>query len=174
MISARRHGICAVSFVALGALSCGSAPVQPKKSGEFPTRAEIAELTASRSPSGLKIMSDVDAGTWKLKGPIPDAIEDAPDDGSTLWSRLALEAAAKRPGVVLATKSAACAAREAASFLVERKALPGRTASRFIAGWCGVPISFLKTSSVTVSNVAASKSDAEVWAGLRGDVERIL
>src|SRR5262249_26239124 len=127
---ARRHGIHALILSSLMALGCGGAQ---QIHNEFPTRGELAELGASPKPARLKVGNDVDVGAWKLAGPLPDAIEDVPEDGSTPWGQAALNAAAKRPGMMLATKAMGCAAREAASFLLEHKALPGRSVSRFIA-----------------------------------------
>src|SRR5262249_13455906 len=147
-ITARYRGKALLALSSLVGLGCAAA--QP--TSEFPTRDQLAALAASPPPR-LKVGNDVDVGAWKLTGPLPDAIDDAPEDGSTPWGQAALNAAAKRPGVILATKAMGCAAHESASFLLEHKALPGLSVSRFIAGRCGVPISQFRTASVTLPSI---------------------
>src|SRR5262245_2126588 len=110
-ITARHHGIAALILPCLLSVGCSAQQAR----SEFPTRVELAELGASPKPARLKVGNDVDVGAWKLIGPLPDAVDDAPEDGSTPWGRAALNAAATRPGVLLATKAMGCAARESTS-----------------------------------------------------------
>jgi len=168
-ITAWRVGIHAAFLGGLVALGCGGS----QSKGEFPTRADLIDLTAAPPPTKIKVGNGVDVGAWQLTGPLPEAIDDVVEDGSTPWGRAALDAAAARPGVVLATRAMGCAARESASFLVAQGALPGRAVSRFIAGRCGVPTSYLRAGSVTLPGIPPGKSDAEVWAAMQGDVAKI-
>ncbi len=150
-------------------LGCGGA----KRDTQFPSREEIAELTAAPPPAKIKVGDGVDAPTWQLVGPLPEAVSEAPA-GATPWGQAVRAAVAMQPGA-LASQAMECVAHEAASFVIAHdNRLPGRAVRRFIAGRCGAQTSYVNLGSSWLSGIPATRSDAEVYAAFQGEIAKML
>ena len=105
----------------------------------FPQQGALDELLEQPLPPESALAerySDVD--TWELAGPFPDQMSAAPRTGARPWDALVDELVASRAGLVVATESMDCFAREVGRFMVSERGIPGVALQRFAAGRCGV------------------------------------
>jgi len=142
----------AVSSLLLS-LACaggGSAPSAHEGSGEkaepagrvasgFPKSDALDALTKEPLPKAADLAKGYrDVDRWELAGPFPDAASSAPRSGSRPWDARVDEFVARRAGLVVATDSMDCFAREVGRFLQAEHGVPGVALQRFVAGRCGV------------------------------------
>jgi hypothetical protein len=105
---------------------------------QFPSREELQKL-ADRPAASLPSKGDVaDVEEWELAGPLPTEINEEVAVGGGPLSGVAKELANSRAGLVLASTSAACTARELGIFVAAKKARMTESLQRFIAARCGL------------------------------------
>ncbi|HVR04048.1 MAG TPA: hypothetical protein VMT47_18070 [Polyangia bacterium] len=95
----------------------------------------MAQRPVAASPQGRSV---ADVESWRLTGPLPDAIEVVPHTASSPWEGLLASAAQRRAGLLFASESAHCVAREVGLFFVANRANPSQSLNRFIGSRCGV------------------------------------
>jgi len=107
--------------------------------GGFPSSDALDALTKEPLPKAADLGKGYrDVDRWELAGPFPDAVSSAPRSGRRPWDALVDEFVAHRAGLVVATESMDCFAREVGRFLQAEHGAPGVVLQRFIAGRCGV------------------------------------
>jgi hypothetical protein len=79
-----------------------------------------------------------DVEQWALTGPLPDQASDVPAPTDGQWNGLLVDAAKNRPGLLMASSSANCTARELGIFFAAKRAHAARSLQRFIAARCGM------------------------------------
>jgi len=72
-----------------------------------------------------------DLDTWELVGPFPDAVGVAPRPGGNALDPVVDDFVAARAGLVVATASMDCFAREVGRFLVAERGMPVEALQRF-------------------------------------------
>ncbi|HXI60825.1 MAG TPA: hypothetical protein VNO55_32420, partial [Polyangia bacterium] len=151
------------SFVAVLALELGACAAAAPPKSRFPSAEAVAQLAAEplNAPPEAKPVADV--ADWKLTGPLPDVIDGRMHAATTTWDRLLGEASAGRPGSLLATEAAACAAREIGLFQAAQPGTPPPRLIRFIAARCGVVAPTLATGC-RISGAGEGASDEQVFA----------
>src|SRR6266478_4675689 len=97
-----------VAVLTLELAACAAAPPKPR----FPSAQALAQLAAEPVHAAPDARPVADVPEWRLTGPLPDVIEGRLHAAATTWDRLLGELTAGRPGSLLATEAAACAARE--------------------------------------------------------------
>jgi hypothetical protein len=132
----------------------GTPPPRPiaGSTGSFPTPEELERLG---EPPPAESLFDLDVRPveeWRLAGPFPARIEDAPWSEGTPWSRLLSEVAAQRAGLVVPTEAMHCVARELGRFFLAQRGRPAEGLRRFILSRC----------HATAADVAASWLDGAV------------
>jgi hypothetical protein len=105
---------------------------------QFPSREQVQRLAEHPAAAYQSRGQLADVEEWELTGPLPSQISDEPAALSEPWSSVAAELAAKRPGLVLASSSAACTARELGLFYAAKRAGVTQSLQRFIAARCGL------------------------------------
>jgi len=171
----------AVSCLLLS-LACaggGSAPAGNGGSGEksgpggsvtsgFPKSDALDALTKEPLPKATDLAKGYrDVDRWDLAGPFPDRAGSAPRSGRRAWDGLVDEFVARRAGLVVATDSMDCYAREVGRFLQAEHGVPGVALQRFIAGRCGVATS--QPSFATFGWSPTKARDAEEAVAQLGD-----
>ncbi len=123
-------GLALAAGVALGA------PDPPADDGSFPSPEALRELGSQAYPQ-LEPGGVVAVTSWMLEGPFPDTVGEVPIAEPGAFEIALLEVAEERAGLVVASESMRCAAREFGLFFVKHGALPGGVLRRFILGRCG-------------------------------------
>ncbi|MFO0592089.1 MAG: hypothetical protein U0441_31390 [Polyangiaceae bacterium] len=161
--------VAVLSALAAASVACGGAP----KPGNFPTKADLADLATAPPPSDLFQKGAVDAERWQLTGPLPDAVESSVTDDTSPWTQTLVDVISARPGQVVASRGMACVARQIAAFAAEKDALPASPLVRFMTARCGVPSTSIGMSLLT-QEVPEDTSDKEIYAGWEEKVKAAL
>jgi hypothetical protein len=105
----------------------------------FPKQEALDELLEQPLPSESALANRYrDVETWELAGPFPDEVGPAPRPGGDALDPVVDAFVASRAGLVVATASMDCFARELGRFLVAERGMPANALQRFAAGRCGV------------------------------------
>ena len=121
-------------MVIVGLWGCGTGG----SASQFPSREQIQKL-AERPAAALPSKGELaDVEEWELEGPLPSQVEDETVALSEPWRDVAAELAGKRPGLILASNSAACMARQIGLFFAAKRARMTESLERFIAARCGI------------------------------------
>jgi hypothetical protein len=145
---------------------------------QFPSREELQRL-AERPAASLPSKGDVaDVEEWELVGPLPTEINEAVVASGGPLSRVVTELANTRPGLVLASTSAACTARELGIFVAAKKVRMTESLQRFIAARCGLTgttqIAYGSRYQEVHSQVDEQKIAAEWSPSLKSDMQKAL
>jgi hypothetical protein len=111
-------------------------PKTPAPQGPFPTPQELEDLTDAPAPD-LSDSRAVDVESWTLEGPFPDRIGELPIRDPGTFEAVLMEASTARAGLLVASESMRCAARELGRFFVSQGGLPGEALQRYVLGRCG-------------------------------------
>jgi hypothetical protein len=154
-----------VVLVATAGAACASSGLT-----QFPSAAELGEIGAR--PAGERIAPDdvVDVERWKLTGPLPDAFVTAAHAPATAWDAVLKSAVGGREGLVLASESTFCVARETGLFYLDTHGRPSEALQRFIEGRCGLAGSGA-TTGFRWADVPVSVADDRILNEWRADVE---
>jgi len=114
--------------------ACGST----QSASQFPSNEELQRLAGRPAASHPQQGDLADVEEWELAGPLPDQVSDqaAPSDGP--WNGLLGELAKRRPGLLMASNSANCTARELGVFFAAKRARMAESLQRFITARCGM------------------------------------
>ena len=141
----------------------------------FPPAADLEELLEEPPPSDAALATryrDVDA--WELSGPFPDLVGATPRSAEDAVDALVDEFVARRAGLVIATESLDCFARELGRFLAAEQGLPGVALQRFAAGRCGVATAMPSFGAYSWTGGPPVADEADAVAKLRGEIEQQL
>ncbi|HTY16891.1 MAG TPA: hypothetical protein VMH82_04095 [Myxococcota bacterium] len=160
----------ALIAAAAAALACASgAPTgsprtadKAKEAEPFPSRDELGRLSdrplpATPAPDLVRVDS------WDLAGPFPERVGEEPITNPDAWEQLLIEAASQRAGLVVASESMRCAARELGRFHVERGGQPDPGLQSFLLSRCGATGVQVEFGSLR-GTVAPGESDAALLA----------
>jgi hypothetical protein len=136
---------------------------------KFPSRDKLAEVAARELPA-LKTDVRSDLASWTLKGPMPDALGDAPVAPGGLNDILISSVSAART-----SKNLECAARELAELMVahDEKQPESRLRSWLIAR-CGVTTGDVSTQWLSWKKVPEKMLDGDVWKDSKESVAKML
>ena len=163
-VGARSAGFVGVTLV-LAVAGCASTEIT-----RFPSAQELGEIGAQ--PPGARVAPDdvADVERWRLAGPLPDAVLNAPHAPATPWEGLLTNIIARRAGLVLASESATCVARETGLFYLDTHGRPSDSLRQFIEGRCGIATSGV-TTGYRWGEIAETIADTQLFAQWQSDVE---
>jgi hypothetical protein len=134
---------CAGSATAPGTGTTGAPTTRPtpapeaKQQSPFPSRSEIQDLAKKAAPEDILPAPFVSVKRWKLEGPFPARVGEEPIQDPTIWEKLLLDVAAQRAGLVVASESMRCAARQFGRFYLEHSGYPDQSLQRTVLARCG-------------------------------------
>jgi len=133
---------CAAGPGAQGSRPPADAPREPSSGGVasgFPGRDALDNLLAQPLPDDAALASRFrEVDRWELAGPFPEAVGATSRRGGGPLDAEIDAFVAERAGLVIATESMDCFAREVGRFLVAEHGLPGNALQHFAAGRCAV------------------------------------
>jgi hypothetical protein len=109
-----------------------------QSAAQFPSRDELKNLAQRPAADRTQQGPWADVEKWDLTGPLPDQASDMPATADGPWNGLLAEVAKSRPGLLMASSSANCTARELGVFFAAKRAHPAGSLQRFIAARCGM------------------------------------
>ncbi|HEX5066700.1 MAG TPA: hypothetical protein VFY49_11335 [Myxococcota bacterium] len=105
----------------------------------FPDQKALDELLEQPLPQESALANRFrDLNEWELAGPFPESVGPAPRPGGNALDPVVGDFVAARAGLVVATASMDCYAREIGRFLVAERGMPAEALQRFAAGRCAV------------------------------------
>lgn len=110
---------------------------QAKQASPFPSRGEIESLAKRAAPKAMSQADYASVARWQLEGPFPERIGEEPIQHPDAWEKLLMDAVAQRAGLVVASKSMRCAARQLGLFFLAHHAYPDQSLQQTILGRCG-------------------------------------
>ena len=113
--------------------ACGT-----QSGSQFPSSGDLQKLADQPAAERPRRDTQMEVETWDLTGPLPDEVSDQPAAPQGPWGDLANQLVQARPGLVLASASAQCLARELAHFYLAKRGFPTDSLRRFMAGRCGL------------------------------------
>jgi hypothetical protein len=137
----------------------------------FTSADELKKLASQPKPAKVFNRDSVDADTWTLQGPLPDAYADAPHESQSLFARTMLDVAG--PRALKPTNAFACVARETARFYAQKGGYPAQPVRHFIEGRCGVAARGTRLNSLT-GTASADITDDALLAQWRADVTKLV
>jgi len=142
---------------------------------QFPSKQELEKLGASPAPASLFGLDVRRVDTWELAGPFPEAIADEPyTEAGSPWAELLAQAASRRAGLVLPTRSMECVARELGRFQLAHRSQPTPSLRYFITARCNASVADVAFQLVE-GPVLPGSDDAAVfahWKSAVGDAIR--
>lgn len=114
-----------------------ASPPPAKESSPFPSRGEIESLAKRPAPKAMFQADYASVARWRLEGPFPERIGEEPIQHPDAWEKLLLDAVAQRAGLVVASKSMRCVARQLGLFFLAHHAYPDQSLQQTILGRCG-------------------------------------
>lgn len=182
----RVHGIVAAGVVAslsltdcatTGARSPRGAGARARVAGtQFPSRAELARLSAAPPPSA-PATPIAPLERWELAGPFPEAVGAVPSQDPAPLAALLRARAERTGGRAVVTEAMQCAARELGRYLLRHEGDTPQPISDFVLGRCGA-LSSRGTTVTSGGTADATRSDADVVhhfaTALGGQVEQFL
>jgi hypothetical protein len=144
----------------------------PVPEGPFPTPQQLEDLSDAPTPD-LSDARAVDVASWTLEGPFPERIGEVPIGDPDPYESVLLEASRARAGLLVASESMRCAARELGRFFVAQGGLPGEALQRYVLGRCGASGASLNVSFFHQATPpdASPERVFEVWGN---DVRRLV
>jgi hypothetical protein len=140
----------------------------------FPRQEALDELLLQPLPPDSALGERYrDLDTWELAGPFPDAVGAAPRPGGNALDPVVDDFVASRAGLVVATASMDCFAREIGRFLVAERGMPVEALQRFAAGRCAVATSPPDIRSFGWTNTRGL-DEAGAVASLRAEIDQRL
>jgi len=138
----------------------------------FPRQEALDELAEQPLPQDSALGERYrDLDTWELVGPFPDAVGVAPRPGGNALDPVVDDFVAARAGLVVATASMDCFAREVGRFLVAERGMPVEALQRFAAGRCAVATAPPNIASFGWTNTRGL-DDAGAVASLRAEIDQ--
>jgi hypothetical protein len=167
----RRGALWAAAAAAAGCAAHGpSASTSAEK--PFPSRDEVRELGGKAAPVRPP-QPVVRVDSWDLAGPFPDRVGEEPIAEPTAWDQLLVEAASRRAGLVVASESMRCAAREFGRFRLEHDGLPDLSLHRFLLARCGATGQLLQ-SAFLHGEIPADASEPAVLEQWRKQADELV
>jgi hypothetical protein len=117
-------------FASMALIACGTT--------QFPSNEEVQRLAARPAASHPQQGDVADVEEWALVGPLPDQVGEQVALSDGLWNGLLAELAKRRPGLLMASGAANCAARELGVFFAAKRARMAESLQTFIAARCGM------------------------------------
>jgi hypothetical protein len=165
-------GLAGVPAAGLDAPPSG-APSPADPGSPFPTPERLEDLTGSPLPEGSFDRDVAVVERWTLEGPFPEVVAAAPYREPSDWGALLEAEVDRRAGLLVATESLHCAAREWGRFHLEHGAPPDPD----LAGWMGARCS-ASVPSVSFHHfeggIPENATEAEVFEGWRDAVASLL
>lgn len=146
---------------------------EAKEASPFPSRGEIQDLAKHPVPEGTLHADYVSVARWRLAGPFPERIGEEPIHYPNTWEKLLLEAAAGRAGLVVASESMRCTAREFGRFFLEHGAYPDQSLQRMLLARCGATATGTDVGYLH-GDVPAGTDDATVFQQWRDGAQELL
>jgi hypothetical protein len=149
-----------------------------QSASQFPSNEALQKL--AQKPAAVRPQQGelVDVEKWELTGPLPEQVNDEPAAGSGPASALLAELVKGRPGLLLASSSAECSARELGLFFAAKRASMTSSLEHFVAGRCGVTGTVQLSHGYRYQELRADSDEASLFAqlapGLREDLQKRL
>lgn len=131
-------GVC---WLAGCATTAGSSP---GGSANFTSAAELKKLASGPRPERVFTTKTADLAQWDLVGPFPEEVSLAAHERESAAGQMIVGEASKRGAVP--TAALACAARELAHFIVQKRERPPSLLQDTIAGRCGLGLTQLSST----------------------------
>lgn len=153
------------ALVALGVSGCTASSA----GSDFTSMEQLKQLTSRPKPTHVFTEKVADVPQWELAGPFPESVGLAPHEQQSEAGKMVVEEAGKRHAQP--TAAFACAARELARFIAEKKEQPPSLLRAFIAGRCGTGVASLASTWVQ-GEAPDSVTDAALVSKWRANLEK--
>ncbi|MCU0695505.1 MAG: hypothetical protein MUC96_03125 [Myxococcaceae bacterium] len=155
--------LCTFILASFGCATSGST--------RFTSADELKKLVSQPKPPKVFDRTTVDADTWTLQGPLPDAYADAPHEAQSLFARTFLDVAAAR--ALKPSNAYACVARETARFLAQKGGYPAEPVRHFLEARCGVASRGTRLNSLS-GTASAELTDEALRTQWLADVTKLV
>ncbi|MDX2013292.1 MAG: hypothetical protein SFW67_24060 [Myxococcaceae bacterium] len=155
--------LCAFVVTSLGCATSGGT--------RFTSADELKKLASQPKPPRVFDRSSVDADTWTLQGPLPDAYADAPHETQSLFAKTFLDGAGARG--LKPSNAFACVARETARFYAQKGGYPAEPIRQFLEARCGVAARGARLNSLT-GTASADVTDDKLLSQWQDDVAKLV